>query len=91
MATSGDARRHAIRDGVRYGHVLSPLTGWPVPDAPRSVTVLADSCTQAGLLATLALLHGAGAEALLEAEGVVGRCQRDGDGPPVPPSDPSRA
>ena len=78
MATSGDARRHAIRDGVRHGHVLNPLTGWPVPDAPRSVTVLGESCTQAGLLATLALLKGAGAEAFLEDEGVTFRCQRDG-------------
>ena len=77
MATSGDARRHAIRDGVRHGHVLSPLTGWPVPDAPRSVTVLGESCTQAGLLATLALLKGAGAEVFLESEGVTFRCQRD--------------
>ena len=82
MATSGDARRHVRRGGVRYGHVLSPLSGWPVPDAPRSVTVAADSCTQAGLLSTLALLHGAGAEALLEGQGVPFWCQRD------PPEDP---
>ena len=79
MASSGDARRHVSRDGVRYGHVLSPLTGWPVPDAPRSVTVAADSCTQAGLLSTLALLHGAGAEALLEGQGLPYRCQRERD------------
>lgn len=30
-------------------------------DAPRSVTVLADSCLEAGVLATLAMLHGRGA------------------------------
>jgi len=78
LATSGDARRHAVRGGVRYGHVLNPLTGWPTPDAPRSVTVAADTCTQAGMLATLALLHGAGAESLLESEGVAYRCQRSG-------------
>ena len=81
MATSGDARRRVTVDGVRYGHVLSPLTGWPVPDAPRSVTVAGDTCTQAGMLSTLALLHGAGAEALLEAQGVPYWCQRD-DGAP---------
>lgn len=78
MATSGDAWRHATKDGVRHGHVLSPLTGWPVPDAPRSVTVMAESCTQAGLLATLGLLKGADAESFLEAEGVTFWCQRDG-------------
>ena len=77
MATSGDARRHVTRGGVRYGHVLNPLTGWPVPDAPRSVTVAADSCTEAGLLSTLALLHGAGAERLLDEQDVPYWCQRN--------------
>jgi len=41
-------------------------TGWPVAGAPRSVTVLAESCTEAGMLATLALLRGAQAEAFLD-------------------------
>ncbi len=70
LATSGDSRRYLLKDGVRYGHVLHPRTGWPVPGAPRSVTVAASSCTEAGLLSTVALLHGAGARAFLEAEGV---------------------
>lgn len=70
LATSGDARRFLLRDGVRYGHILDPTTGWPVRDAPRSVTVVAESCTQAGMLSTLAMLQGSGAEAFLEREGV---------------------
>ncbi len=70
LTTSGDARRFLIKDGVRYGHVLNPRTGWPVPNAPRSVTVAASSCTEAGLLSTLALLHGADAEAFLAEQGV---------------------
>ena len=70
LATSGDSRRFLLKDGKRYGHVLDPRTGWPVAGAPRSVTVAAPSCTQAGMLATLALLQGADAEAFLEAEGV---------------------
>ncbi|MFQ5548996.1 MAG: FAD:protein FMN transferase [Woeseia sp.] len=65
LATSGDARRYVIRDGVRYGHVLDALTGWPVIDAPRSITVAADTCTQAGMLATLAMLMGDEAEVFL--------------------------
>jgi thiamine biosynthesis lipoprotein len=69
LATSGDARRYLMKDGVRYGHILDPTTGWPVPDAPRSVTVAADTCTQAGMLCTLAMLKGADAEAFLETEG----------------------
>jgi FAD:protein FMN transferase len=39
--------------------------------APRSVTVAASSCTEAGVLATLALLHGARAREFLEEQGVV--------------------
>lgn len=69
LATSGDARRFVLMDGVRYGHILDPRTGWPAPGAPRSVTVLGDTCLEAGLLATLAMLHGAGAEAFLAGQG----------------------
>lgn len=70
LATSGDSRRYLLKDGVRYGHVLDPRTGWPVSHAPRSVTVAASSCTEAGLLATLALLHGARADDFLADQGV---------------------
>jgi FAD:protein FMN transferase len=70
IATSGDARRFLLRDGVRYSHVLDPRSGWPVKDAPHSVTVLADSCTEAGSHATLALLQGAQAERYLRDAGV---------------------
>jgi thiamine biosynthesis lipoprotein len=70
LATSGDSRRYLLKDGVRYGHILDPRTGWPVPDAPRSVTVAASSCTEAGLLSTLALLQGARGREFLEEQGV---------------------
>jgi thiamine biosynthesis lipoprotein len=70
MATSGDARRFLLKDGKRYPHILDARTGWPVMDAPRSVTVFAASCVEAGSLATLAMLHGAGAGAFLEGQGV---------------------
>ncbi|HET8691372.1 MAG TPA: FAD:protein FMN transferase [Steroidobacteraceae bacterium] len=70
LATSGDAKRHVEIDGVRYGHIFDARTGWPPPGAPRSVTVAADTCTQAGSYSTLAMLQGEGAEAFLEAEGV---------------------
>lgn len=72
LATSGDSRRFLLRDGIRYGHILDPRTGWPVPASPRSVTVAASSCTEAGVLATLALLQGARAEQFLENQAV--RC-----------------
>jgi thiamine biosynthesis lipoprotein len=70
LATSGDARRFLLRDGVRYGHILDPTTGWPVQDAPGSVTVAAESCTQAGMLSTLAMLQGSKAEEFLDEQGV---------------------
>jgi thiamine biosynthesis lipoprotein len=66
LATSGDAHRY-LEDasGKRYGHILNPHTGWPIEDAPRSVTVAANTCIEAGTLSTLAQLEGAGAEAFL--------------------------
>jgi thiamine biosynthesis lipoprotein len=66
LATSGDARRSIMIEGKRYGHILNPQTGWPVPDAPRSITVLSSTCVQAGTLATIAMLQGEGAEGFLE-------------------------
>jgi len=76
LATSGDARRYLICEQTRYSHILDPLTGWPVPDAPHSITVAADTCTQAGMLSTLAMLKGAQAEAFLDAQGVRYWCDR---------------
>jgi thiamine biosynthesis lipoprotein len=70
LATSGDSRRYLLKEGIRYGHVLHPGTGWPVPGAPRSVTVAASSCTEAGLLSTVALLHGSGARTFLEEQSI---------------------
>jgi len=76
LATSGDARRFLMKDGSRYGHILDPTSGWPVPDAPRSITVAADTCVQAGMISTLAILKGAGAETFLDGEGVTFWCRR---------------
>lgn len=76
LATSGDARRFLLRDGVRYSHILDPRTGWPVSDAPASITVAADTCTQAGMLSTLAMLKGKGAEQFLAAQDLLYWCRR---------------
>jgi thiamine biosynthesis lipoprotein len=76
LATSGDARRYLLKDGVRYSHILNPLTGWPIEHAPRSITVAADTCTQAGMLATLASLHGKRAESCLDEQDVQYWCLR---------------
>jgi thiamine biosynthesis lipoprotein len=61
---------------VRYSHILDPRSGWPVAQAPRSVTVAAGRCVEAGMLATFALLQGAGAESFLREQGVRYWCMR---------------
>lgn len=70
LATSGNTRRFLLSNGKRFGHVLNPRTGWPVENAPRSVTVAATSCSKAGMLATLAMLQGRDAEAFLQSQAV---------------------
>ena len=75
IATSGDAKRFLIKDGVRYSHILNPKTGWAITDAPRSVTVAADTCTEAGILSTLALLNGTNAEEFLKLQEVQYWCE----------------
>jgi thiamine biosynthesis lipoprotein len=76
LATSGDARRYLIKDGKRYSHILNARDGWPVADAPRSITVAADTCTQAGMLSTLGMLEGSSAEAFLDEQEVDFWCER---------------
>jgi thiamine biosynthesis lipoprotein len=70
LATSGDTYRYVKSDGQRRPHILDPRTGEPVRGAPRSITVAAPTCTQAGLWCTLAMLEGDGAAALLRRERV---------------------
>lgn len=76
LTTSGDARRFLLRDGIRYSHILDPRTGVPVKDPPRSVTVAAATCIEAGFISTLAMLHGRKAEKFLKQEGIRAWCVR---------------
>lgn len=66
IATSGDSHRFIWHAGVKLSHILNPLTGWPVTGGPSTATVFAHNCTQAGMLATFALLHGGAAEDFLK-------------------------
>ena len=70
LATSGDARRYLYKDGRRYSHILNPKTGYPVENAPRSVTVIANTCIEAGMLSTFAMLEGRNAIDFLKAQQV---------------------
>ncbi len=66
IATSGDVYKSFVLNGKRYGHIIDATTGYPVENSPRTVTVAAPNCTEAGILATLAILHGNKAESFLE-------------------------
>ncbi|MCI0653632.1 MAG: FAD:protein FMN transferase [Methylococcaceae bacterium] len=62
IASSGDYERCITLNGVRYGHILNPKTGWPVQKM-ASVTVVGDFCLVAGSAATIGMLqenHGPG-------------------------------
>ncbi len=76
VCTSGDTERYIIDQGKRYSHILNPKTGWPIENAPKTITVISDHCLQAGILATLAMLQGKNAEQFLTKNQVKYYCQR---------------
>jgi FAD:protein FMN transferase len=59
VTTSGDyCRSFTTADGRVMGHILDPRTGYPVSNGCRSVSVIAQTCTQAGILSTSAFILG---------------------------------
>jgi thiamine biosynthesis lipoprotein len=70
ITTSGDSKKFLIVQGKRYGHILDPRTGWPVEDAPRSVTVAGRNCSEAGFLSTCGILNGINADSFLKQTGL---------------------
>lgn len=70
VATSGNTKRFFDYKGKRYGHLLNPKTGYPIADAPKSITAFADQCVIAGTLTSLAMLKGADAEKFLTEQNV---------------------
>ncbi|MEX2207452.1 MAG: FAD:protein FMN transferase [Myxococcota bacterium] len=69
LASSGDYERCIVFEGVRYGHILNPRTGWPVRQL-ASVSVVAELCVLAGSAATIAMLREERGAAWLEATGL---------------------
>ena len=55
MASSGDYERCMVIDGIRYGHILNPKTGWPC-NYMASVSVMGDFCMVAGSASTIGML-----------------------------------
>ncbi|MBI4662531.1 MAG: FAD:protein FMN transferase [Verrucomicrobia bacterium] len=58
VATSGDYFRRFELNGRRYGHILDVRTGKPVANGCRSVSVIAPTCTAAGILSTAIFVLG---------------------------------
>ncbi len=58
VATSGDYLRNFIVNGRRYGHIIDPRTGHPVDNGCLAVSVIAPTCTMAGILSTTAFILG---------------------------------
>jgi len=59
VASSGDYLRCFEVNGRRYGHILDPRTGYPADSGCHGASVIAPTCTIAGLLATSAIILGA--------------------------------
>jgi thiamine biosynthesis lipoprotein len=74
IASSGDYERCMVVEGVRYGHILDPRSGWPVRGL-AAVSVVAPHCLVAGTASTVAMLKGeSGGRAWLEALGLPSLC-----------------
>jgi FAD:protein FMN transferase len=69
LASSGDYERCIMVDGVRYGHVLNPKTGWPVKHL-AAVSVVGDFCVVAGSASTIAMLKEDNGPAWLQSLGL---------------------
>lgn len=80
VATSGDYFRNFQINGRRYGHIIDPRTGYPVANGCRAVSVIAPSCTIAGILSTTAMILGAqeGMQLIETHMGAAGAISTDG-------------
>ena len=68
LTTSGDARRLLLFDERRYRHINDPRKGWLVANPTPSDKVMLSTCFELGILWTLAILRGPGAERLTKRE-----------------------
>lgn len=59
VATSGNYRNYFEKDGIRYTHIMSPVTGKPEQTNLLSVTVIAPDCATADAYATAFMVLGA--------------------------------
>jgi thiamine biosynthesis lipoprotein len=57
IATSGDIYRYIQIDSIKYGHIIDPRTGYG-STIQRTVTVQAENCTDADVLASILSIWG---------------------------------
>ena len=58
VSASGNYARQFTHQGVRYGHILDPRTGWPVRNEMHAVVVVAPTSLEAGLCSTATFVLG---------------------------------
>ncbi|HEY3943126.1 MAG TPA: FAD:protein FMN transferase [Acidimicrobiales bacterium] len=73
LATSGTAARRWSRGGTTLHHLIDPATGAPADSCWRTASVVADTCLNANIASTSAIILGPSAPAWLESRGFPAR------------------
>lgn len=73
LATSGTSVRRWARGGRELHHLIDPTTGMPADTRWRTVSVTAQSCVEANIASTAAVILGDGAPAWLASRDLPGR------------------
>jgi thiamine biosynthesis lipoprotein len=58
LATSGNYRNYFIKDGIKYGHIIDPSTGYPVQLSILSASIISNNCMTADAFATACMVLG---------------------------------